>query len=88
MSQGVWCSPSIIVHVCVGPSSGHSRVSLSMYRHAVHVYIYTFAHMYNTSSFYNHEILRSALIYLSIGQNKAVHTATTVAGGWAGAVMS
>ena len=35
MSQGVWCSPGIIVQVYIGPSSGHSRVSLSLYRHAV-----------------------------------------------------
>ena len=35
MSLGVWCSPSVIVHVYIGPSSGHSRLSLSMYRHAV-----------------------------------------------------
>ena len=35
MSLGVWCSPSIIVHVYIGPSSGHSRVTLSLYRRAV-----------------------------------------------------
>ena len=35
MPLSVWCSPSVIVHVYIGPSSGHSRLSLSMYRHAV-----------------------------------------------------
>ena len=36
MSQGVWCSPGLIVHVYIGPNSGHSRASLSLYRHAVY----------------------------------------------------
>ena len=27
MSLGVWCSPSVIVHIYISPSSGHSRIS-------------------------------------------------------------